>query len=274
MTDNLFDRQIMKINDNVEFHYISIKDFDAKMVKFINENFVNICRGDNNQTPLEIIKKTAYNFFVGKDERTRSGASAEFFMHLYLRSIHFKQECMFLNMEETSVKKGFDGYYSRDDEEWILDSKSGNARSKSVSHPDKIKEAYTSMKNQLNGTAQNDPWQNAYQHANSKDVDSTDSILSILQSFSNDFVLKKYHSPENFNIMPAATIFLNGEWEDYNVDEIYTKVSKAISKFKYRKLIILCCTKRSLDLFMEFLDVPKREDNYGSQRKSAINASK
>lgn len=274
LSETLFSSQIRSINNIVEFHYISIKDFDSKLVKFINENFVSICRGQKNKTPLEIIKKTAYNFFVGKDERTRNGATAEFFMHLYLRSINFRQECMFLNMEETSVKKGFDGYYSREDEEWILDSKSGNARHESVSHSDKIKDAYTSLKDQLNGVAKNDPWQNAYQHANSKDVDSTDTILSILQSFSNDFVTKKYHTPENFNIMPAATVFLNGEWEEYDVEEIYKKVIKGISKFKYKKLIILCCTKRSLDLFMNFLDVPKREDNYGQQRKDAANTSK
>ncbi|MDP4085082.1 MAG: hypothetical protein Q8934_10775 [Bacillota bacterium] len=274
MSESIFNTQIIAIDKNAELHYIDIKEFDKKMVDFINESFVSICRGHKNKTSIEIIKKVAHGYFLGKDERGRNGTTAEFFMHLYLRSINYRQECMFLNMEDASPKKGFDGFYSRDNEEWILDSKSGNARSENVSHSDKISEAYKSLKKQLNGEAKNDPWQNAYQHANSKDVDSKETILSILQSFSDDFVLKKYHSPESFNIIPAATVFLNGDWEDYDVNDIHKKVLKLIPKFSYKKLMIICCTKKSLDLFMDFLGVPKREDSNEQQAKSPVNKRK
>ncbi|MGE7762280.1 hypothetical protein [Peribacillus sp. NPDC097895] len=273
MTKNLFNSQIKHINENAEFHFINIKSLNPKMVEYINGNFVSICKGENNERPLQIIKKRAYKFFENKDERTRNGATAEFFLHLYLRSLDYKQECMFLNMEETSIKKGFDGYYSKESEEWILESKSGNARYKTVSHPSKIKEAYDSLKKQLSGSSDNDPWQNAYQHANSRDVGTKDSILAILQDFSDDYIVEKYYSPEKFNIIPAATVFLNGVWEDIEIEKLYAQVLKAVPSFKYKKLIIICCTKKSLDLFMDFLGVPKREDKNEQQRKNATNVN-
>lgn len=252
---NLFNSRIIEISENAEFHYIDVKEFNDELIKFINKNFVSICKGHKNSSSLEVIKRRAIKFFEKKDERTRNGGTAEFFLHLYLRSINYNQECMFLNMEETSIKKGFDGYYSKGKEEWILESKSGNSRSDNVSHSAKITEAYSSLKQQLSGKSQNDPWQNAYQHANSKDVDTNDSILSILQDFSEDYVMEKYYEPKDFNIIPAATIFLNGEWKDFDVDDIYKKIIKNATKFEYKKIIIICCTKKSLDLFMKFLGV-------------------
>ncbi len=274
LTENLFNSQVIKINDNVEFHYIGIKDFNKKFIDYINENFVSICKGEKNTSSLEIIKKRAFKFFEKKDERTRNGGTAEFFLHLYLKFLDYKQECMFLNMEEASIKKGFDGYYSKGNDEWILESKSGNYRFDSVSHHSKITEAYNSLKKQLNGESENDPWQNAYQHANSKDVDTNNTILKILQEFSDDFFSEIYYTPEDFNIIPAGTVFLNGEWEDFDVNEIYEKVVRNIKGFEYKKLIVICCTKKSLDLFMDFLGVPKREGDYEQQGKNAANTHK
>ncbi|WJE68028.1 hypothetical protein [Bacillus albus] len=272
--EDLFDSQIIHINKNTEFHYIDIKEFNKEFITHINDEFVSICKGQNNKGELDKVKKRALKFFEKKDERTRNGATAEFFLHLYLRFKNYKQECMFLNMEETSIKKGFDGYYSKEDEEWILESKSGNAQSVNISHSEKVREAYTSLKQQLSGGSGNDPWQNAYQHANSRDVGTKDSILTILQDFSDDYIDEKYHSPKNFNIIPAGTIFLNGEWKEFDVEEIFQKILKIYPNFEYKKLVIICCTKRSLDLFMDFLGVPKREDGHEQQGKSTVNTNK
>jgi len=248
------------VDENVEVHYIDIREINEELAAYINENFVSICKGEGNTSSLEKTKKRAAKFFLKKDERTRNGATAEFFLHLYLRSIGYRQECMFLNMEENSIKKGFDGYYSKDGEEWILESKSGNERSTNISHSAKVSEAYTSLKNQLSGGSENDPWQNAYQHANSRDVGTAENILAMLQNFSDDYEDEKYHSPSKFNIMPSGTVFLNGEWQEFDLKEIHNKILKIFPKFEYKKLRIICCTKKSLDLFMDFLGVPKRED--------------
>lgn len=269
----VFDSRIKQLSDDVEFHYINIKEFDKGLIDYINENFVRICKGKNNKSSLDIIKKRAANFFEKKDQRTRNGATAEFFLHLYLRSIDYQQECMFLNMEETSIKKGFDGYYSKENEEWILESKSGNSKTKGISHSSKISEAYASLKKQLSGDSENDPWQNAYQHANSRDVDTSESIVSILQGFSDDFISEKFYSTENFNILPAATVFLNGEWKEFDFAELTQKVKNTVKNFECKKLMIICCTKKSLELFMDFLCVSIREDNNESNGKDAINIS-
>ncbi|MFJ7682610.1 hypothetical protein [Peribacillus butanolivorans] len=271
MSGKLFNNEIIYLSDNIEFHFININELNLELVNFIDENFVSICKGENNKGSIERIKKRAIKFFSQKDERTRNGATAEFFLHLYLRSLDYKQECMFLNMEENSIKKGFDGYYSQGKDQWILESKSGNIRSKNVKHSSKISEAYASLNKQLRGEAENDPWQNAYQHANSRDVGTNESILSVLQNFSDDFIDEKYHSSEDLNIIPAATVFLNGVWEEIDIKKVHKKILKSIPNFKFKKIKIICCTKKSLDLFMDFLGVPKREERNEEQRKNTAN---
>lgn len=268
---NLFNSKIEFINENIEIHFLNIKELNIQFIEYINENIVSICKGINNKSSLEVIKKRIVRFFEKKDERARNGATAEFFLHLYLRNLDYKQECMFFNMEENSPKKGFDGYYSKNNEDWIMESKSGNAKHINVTHPNKIKEAYNNLKEQLSGRTSNDPWQNAFQHANSRDVGTEESILETLRRFSDDYICEIYYSPEQFNIIPASTIFLNGVWEDVDSETVYKKLMQIIPSFKHKKLLIICCTKKTLDLFIDYLGISKGEENNEQQRKETAN---
>ena len=79
------------------------------------------------------------------------GSIAEFIVHLYLKACGFSQECLFKNLEEGSIKKGFDGYYTYSNEEWIMESKSGSIKTSGITHRAKIKEAYDDLKNKIDG---------------------------------------------------------------------------------------------------------------------------
>lgn len=137
------------------------------------------------------------------------GAIAKFFIHLYMNLSSFTQECMFLNLEEGSIKIGFDGYYSIHNIQWIMKSKSGSINSKNICHENKLKEAIADLKGKFEGNAENNPWQNAYSHACHCDVGTPADIRISIKNLSDEYVLKKFHELQDFNIMPCVTIFLN-----------------------------------------------------------------
>lgn len=114
------------ISPDLEITVIDINDFDVEVLKIMDDNFVSICEG-NSDTELFVVKKYVIDLFSSKDNKWIMGATAEFFVHLYMKLSGFKQECLFLNLEEGSIKKGFDGYYSLNGEEWLMESKSGSA---------------------------------------------------------------------------------------------------------------------------------------------------
>ena len=120
-------------------------DVDEEFVQEqIAENIVSICEG-NLETDLETIKIKLKDYLEPKGIRIRRGAIAEFYIHLFLKSLGYKQHCLFLNLEENSIKKGFDGYYVFNGDEWIVESKSGA----SATHKSKIEEAYGDLKEKL-----------------------------------------------------------------------------------------------------------------------------
>lgn len=93
---------------------IQISVFDIESIEPIRElldsYICSICEGCS-ATDLVAIKTRLKNRFQDKtDARWKMGAVAEFFIHLYMNINGYKQECLFLNLEEGSIKKGFDGF--------------------------------------------------------------------------------------------------------------------------------------------------------------------
>ena len=251
---NYFDVEHKKICNENYLHLINIEEIDSKLESLIDKSIVMICEGKTN-TDLAIIKKRLIHFLKTKNRNcTEMGSIAEFFTHLYLNEIGFEQECLFFNLEEGSIKKGFDGYYSKANEEWIYESKSGSIKTENISHRGKIKEAYGDLKKTIAGKKKNNPWQNAYNHASHMDVASALGIRENLKKLSEDFIKGKYHDIKNFNVIPGSTIFLNGKWERLNSAELEKTIKKMIIKFKFKKIHIVCVNKKSLDLFWDYLN--------------------
>jgi len=252
MNINPFNIIKKKINDNVNINIITIENMTPEFKLFMDDRLISICKG-NRDIPLALAKQKLFNFLDTKSDNTKMGAIAEFFIHLYVRTIDMKQECLMGNLEEGSIKKGFDGYYSQGDVEWIMESKSGTIDTSTISHHAKIAEAYRGLKSLLSGGSPNNPWENAYNHASHRDVNPRDTIIKNIDKFSIDFDKGEFYEIENFNIIPSSTIFYNGVMA-IDTDEILEKLEPLVDTFEFQKLEIICISKKSLDLFIDYLE--------------------
>lgn len=101
-----------------------IEELDGGFRKYMDKKLVKICKGKR-KIKLKTVKKEFIKYLESKGKSTLlTGSVSEFFIHLFLNSQKFKQEFLYFNLEENSIKKGFDGYYTKDSKEWILESKS------------------------------------------------------------------------------------------------------------------------------------------------------
>ena len=250
--ENPFTVTVKNINENVNINILTIDNITPVFKSFMDDSLISIYKGNRNIS-LSLAKQKLSNFLSTKDNNTKMGATAEFFIHLYIRTINMKQECVMGNLEEGSIKKGFDGYYSQGDIEWIMESKSGSISTSSISHDSKVSIAYRGLKSLLSGGSTNNPWENAYNHASHRDTNSSESIIKNINNFSNDFDMGIFYEIKNFNIIPTSTIFYNGVMS-VDSDEILENVEALVDAFEYQKLEIICISKKSLDLFIDYLN--------------------
>ncbi|ETD37974.1 hypothetical protein U724_18565 [Pseudomonas chlororaphis subsp. aurantiaca PB-St2] len=184
------------------------------------------------------------------------GAAAELFAHLYLRMSGYKQEFLFFNLEEGSIKKGFDGFFSKDSDTYLLESKSGSISSKKISHKEKLKHAYSDLEKYVSGKSdkgKNNPWKNAYNHASHVDVGTEKSIRKKIKTLQDMFDLGNFNKITEFNIITCSTIFLSGVWDPKASTEILNDNSFILS-FDGKTIKAMCVTKSSLDSFIKYLE--------------------
>lgn len=256
---NYFNINIKKLSSGSLLHIIDIDSIDSNLEKLIDENLPLIhsaSEHDLNQTK-NILRET-FNTFEKpyKVPDVKMGSIAEFFVHLYFISVGFKQECLFQNLEESNgIKKGFDGYYSLNGEEWLMESKSSRSSSE---HITTFKKAYEDLSNKVAGKSLNtsgfpiSPWNNALHHA--KIAGTKQSILNNIKKLSKDFVNKKFYKIDDFNIIPSSTIFLEGASIKINPNKTHEDLDKYIKDKKYNKLHAVCVTQRTVDLFLDYLN--------------------
>lgn len=247
---DIFNVVIKRANDGSFIHFLNINAISPDILKLINAHIVSICDSEAD-TPIDIVKKELKVFFDSKTEKTKMGAVAEFIVHLYLKELGFKQECLFRNLEENSIKKGFDGYYTFENIEWIMESKSGNITTKNISHKGKINEAYNDLKSKIERGAQNNPWKNALHHA--KLVGTGADILRNIKKLSDDYINKTYPDINNLNIIPASTIFHETGWKEENVKAEHDEIIPLLPKFNFKEINIICINKASVSALINCL---------------------
>lgn len=238
--------KIYNIKNNVTAIII---DVDEEFVQEqIAESIVSICEG-NSETDLETIKIKLKDYLDPKGIRIRRGAIAEFYIHLFLKSLGYRQHCLFLNLEENSIKKGFDGYYIFNEDEWIVESKSGA----SSTHKSKIEEAYGDLKEKLTTKSKNNPWENAYNHAAHVAIGAKKSILTRLKALSNNYV-RNIHLPlTEFCLMPCGTVFNHDASSDAVKEAIYNSIKDTTNSMEYKKICIIAISNRAYNAFLEFI---------------------
>lgn len=244
---------IKTLKNGSELCIIDIETIDSILKSALDSKFVKICEG-NVSVDLSGVKQRVMTYLIPKKGKTlEMGAIAEFFIHLYLNEVGFEPQFLFFNLEENSIKKGFDGYYFHAAEQWILESKSGLSTTAGISHGSKVKESYSDLSNKIAGNVKNNPWRNAYNHAAHIDVGGDASVRANIKKFTTDFDNKVFYKIDDFNIIPGSTIFLNGTWNATDCDALLIEIEDAISKFSFKKIKIVCVTKKSLQLFWDYL---------------------
>ena len=242
------------LGKNNYIHVIEIENIDDDFGKFIDEKIGLITEGYTD-TEISKIKKRLYDFLQRKKGTTiEMGAVAEFMVHLYMNENGFKQEFIFFNLEERSIKKGFDGYYTIGNEEWILESKSGTISTAGISHASKFSECYADLEKKVKDVSGNNPWRNAYSHACHRPVKSADDIIINLKKLAEDFDQGIYKKLENLNLLPAATIFLEGKWQTIDQVNLCSEIQALLTTKKYNGINILCINNKSLDMLETFLN--------------------
>ncbi|HHQ4809445.1 TPA: hypothetical protein ACSP29_003874, partial [Aeromonas veronii] len=199
--------EIKRFSNNIELHVLDFINLTPEITKQIDDQLVQICEGDSD-SDLDLVKSNFLKFLETKDERTKIGAVAEFFVHLYLRQMKLKQEFLFFNLEEGSIKKGFDGFFSSETEEYLVESKSGLASTDGISHKNKIKEAYSDISSVIAGDSRkskNNPWRNAYNHACHADVGTSKTIRKKIKELSDLFDNGEFGKVDKFNIIPCSS---------------------------------------------------------------------
>lgn len=257
-SDKIFNLKTKELGNNNFLYVIEIDKIEGRLKEYIDEKLVSICYGPRN-IDFETVKKKILNFLLKKKENEKElndntilmGAISEFMIHLFLNKMNFKQEFTFKNLEEGSIKKGFDGYYSFDNDSWILESKSGSIKTNGNSHNSKIKEAYSGLKKMLKGETANNPWENAYNH--SKVVDSDDSISKKLNQLDINYTNGKFEDIKEQNIIPASTIIYDEKWSKKN-DDFINEIDELIKEFDFKQIRLICLNKKSLTNFITYLE--------------------
>jgi hypothetical protein len=241
------------IAENMKLTIIDIESLSGNVLTALDNNFVKICEGDSGSS-LSTVKKMVATLYATKNNKWIMGATAEFFVHLYVTLSGFKQEFLALNLEEGSIKKGFDGYYSLNGDEWVMESKSGSINTNNITHSNKIQLAHSDLENKISGNSANNPWRNAYSHASHYDVGSSPQIRKVIKTLSDDFVNGKFHSIEEFNIMPCSTIFLAGVWNPPAHEHILNEIKTISAKLKGKQIHSICVTHKSVNLFLDYIN--------------------
>lgn len=240
-----------EIDENKKIIIIDIENISPELENEINKYIIEIWEG-NTDSDISIVKKEILKYLGEIEEEKKIGAIAEFFIHLYLKIKKYDQYCLFQNLEEDrSFKKGFDGLYSLNNENWLVESKS--TEKIEIKHHSKVLEAYNDLNKKVTGQESNNPWKNAYNHAAHSDLNVPDDVKKAIRKLRSDYTNGKYTTIDKYNIIPCSTKFFiqNDDKEDRNNTK--EDVENKIESFEFRKIKAICVNSKIADLFIQYL---------------------
>lgn len=236
-------QQISNFLDNNQTSNLAIKNIEALVSdiqvltssekEYIEKNLVEISKGIDSNFDANIIADKICSTLGNYDSVAKtvlepinvsrnSGFAAEFFLICILRNNGFEQNFCYRNLEENSPKKGFDGLYTKNNENWLVESKS--AHSQNFNHLTTIKRAYSSLSQQLSGETNNDPWENAATHA--KVSRGNKSLVKSLEELSMNHNKGKFFKMSDCNLIIGSTIVRkNNIGIPTNIQEIIDNIS-------------------------------------------------
>lgn len=198
---------------------------------------------------LTTAKNRIKRFIKTKSDNEKHGIVAEMMSHIIIRDeIKMEHLGLLINLEDNSMKKGFDGVYQKDNDVWFGESKS--VYDSDEKHKDNIDEALRCFKNKINGYATNNPWSNAITHfcRLNNGIKVSDSLRKRIDILSDDFENGVYQDEKDYNVIPVSTLFID---DNQSFDDILKDVEKIISRVSYKQMIVLCIDN---DFYNEIID--------------------
>lgn len=220
----------------------------AKFKEFVESSLYIVVDGSGSiitnkhaaQKIMELINKkvngdTSEEALLGN--KAAKGFVAELFMALFFRYMNAKQEYKFKNLEENSFKKGFDGYYIIENEEWIAESKSSSVKR----HDALINIAEKGLVDMISGNTENDPWYNAMNHC-SAIIDRNISLVNKMKNLSEEYCNENYSLLSDHNIISFTTAYR---------DTSHEEITKAVNSKGFNKVKYICVDNLDISFIFE-----------------------
>lgn len=247
------------------FHILK---FSEEMKKLIRQQLSSICYGASNarssrktynynSTIKEFIKR--YN---SKNENIQKGMIGELLIHILLNEFfpNFETVTPFFNLEERSVKKGFDVVLTDKVEKsiWITEVKSGEIhkdKNANETTMDLLEKAKIDLFTRLNDDENQSLWLNAINGAKiayDSHNDLKDAVIDILEKCADDSQDGNINS-NDINVFLASVLFSS---LDDLIEEkaVRGKCDRIKNQKKFRCIFVLAIQKATYIKVYEFLE--------------------
>lgn len=243
-----------------------IKDLSEDIKQFIREYFSSICFGSDSKNQRRAIcsyKKSVIEFlerYEKKHKRIQLGMIGELLVHFIFINYFGKYKTVtpFFNMEEHSIKKGFDLVLTETDNPslWITEVKSGEPNlNKTVSYSigaliERANKDLLERLNQKNISL----WSEAINGAMcsfDRNNNLKDAVIDVLTDYENEAVEGNYSSYGK-NVILAGVLFSS---MDKNINEldIKRKYDCIFNQKRFNQLNVLAVQKGTFRKVYEFL---------------------
>ena len=249
-----------------------IDSFSDDLKSIIRNRLSAICHGiDPASTGRKIYcyKKTLDEFvkrYSSKTEDQKKGMIGELLLHILLAEVidEFEVNSLFFNMEEKSVKKGFDVVLNKahTTELWIAEVKSGELHKDKNSSQTAI-ELINTAQDDLNKRLNEDNvtlWLNAVhgaQIAISEKRNEKAAIISILEDYGDDASEDQMSSNE-MRVVLVGTLFnqLSDSIEEKSISE---KQQKVVDGAKFKEAYVIAIQQETYQEIFDFIESESKE---------------
>jgi len=243
-----------------------IENFSDELKAALKENLTRICHGaDQASRDRAIFKYPAtlrafWERYSSKPSNTQVGMLGELLSHVVILKLfpNFNVVSPFFNMEEKSIRKGFDLllYESSENSVWITEVKSGGigkdmtpctaSRALLAKARDDLKERLAEQ--ELNH------WQNAINAARNSihtKADFRESVLEILE-LEGDMAVGNSATPSDNNVFLISVLF--GNTSPHVAEKTISKfTSELVSDSLFKTVLVLSIHKGTLKKLEDFL---------------------
>lgn len=240
-----------------------IEEFSDELKQIIREKITKICFGEQRAMLSSQNYSLTLNKFISrynaKNEDTKKGMIGEFILHILLeREQNFITCSPFFNMEEKSIRKGFDIIIFNKNHKsmWLVEVKSGEIGSTNNS-VDKVIEsrlddALNSIEEQIRSSSSNAVWDNAINSVfcAKKEDDEKKQLLNILNKIQENYDASCLEDKLNLILTSVCFHPINSRFDNNTVRNFYCK---SIDKTKFNGIICIAIQKSTYQAIYDFI---------------------